>query len=215
MAIPFIPVAIPFIPVVIFRADRQTTPSEGAIFRHRGTTMDKCRLRVRIGDVEFEAEGQPDVVLAQFQAFQAHLPKAPGDSGVVSAIPAVSAPNTAIDAPPDPAALDAALANILKVEHRVVSLTAGRLPVDDAVLLVLYGQRVALKNEAVTGAELVRGLLSTGVTLGRSDRLFATLASRGDIVSSGRGRRKRYRLTNAGLINARDRAAALLQHAVA
>jgi hypothetical protein len=171
--------------------------------------MDSCRLRVRIGDVEFEAEGSREAVEAQFQAVRPYFPAAATVSDVSSQDLAQITPQPTRQAPNS--ALEDEFRGILKISGRVVSVNAAPLDAGDAALLVLYGQRLARNNDAVTGNEFVRGLTSTGgVVIGRSDRLFESLARRGDIVITGRHRAKRYQLTNAGLIKARARAAALL-----
>jgi hypothetical protein len=193
----------------IFTVQHADPPgSRGVIVRRQELSMDNCRLRVRIGDVEFEAEGSREAVEAQFQAIRPYFP-------AVSAVPDLSSQDLAQITPhqtrPAPhSALEDEFRGILKISDRVVSVNAAPLDAGDAALLVLYGQRLARKNEAVTGNEFVRGLTSTGVVIGRSDRLFESLARRGDIMISGRHRAKRYRLTNAGLIKARARAAVLL-----
>lgn len=99
----------------------------------------------------------------------------------------------------------------MKVENRVVSLTVTPTSIEDAALLLLYGQRLMRNNESPTGSEVVDGLTATGgLDIGRSDRLFEKLARTGDVIMIGERRGKRYRLTNAGMNKARSVAAALI-----
>ncbi len=65
-----------------------------------------------------------------------------------------------------PAASMRALAKIMRVDNRVVSLTIrARDAADDAVLLLLYGQKtVSRENDSVTGGEVMEGFTATGGT---------------------------------------------------
>jgi hypothetical protein len=185
--------------------------------------MENYRLKVKIGDAEFDAEGPHDVVQAQFQEFQEMVANMP--LRAVANMPLfgptnpsekpVEAPNGALgqNAGPkmDPGVIDASLSKIMKVESRVVSLTVTPQSIDDAALLLLYGQRLMRNNEAATGSEIVDGLVATGgLDTGRSDRMFDRIARNGDIIMIGAHRSKRYRLTNAGMNKARQIASGLI-----
>jgi hypothetical protein len=174
--------------------------------------MDSYRLKIKLGEYEFDAEGPHDVVQAQFQAFQemvASIPRVPTKSPEPprDETPPPEGGSVRLDA----GGIDAALSNIMKVENRIVSLTAPPRAVEDAVLLLLYGQRMMRNNESVTGAEIVDGLTATGgLDIGRSDRLLERIARNGDVIMIGERRGKKYRLTNAGTNKARQIAANLI-----
>lgn len=175
---------------------------------------DNYRIRIKHGEIEFESEGREEVVLAQFQAFMKYLPPMATPDGVISIAPAESLEPALV--PEDPEAVDARVGELFQVEARVVSVTTTPKDAVEATLLVLYGQRVMRHNETVTGHELVRGLVATGgVAIGRSERLFESLAARGDIRITGHRRGKRYRLTNTGLTKARQYAAVMLASRIA
>lgn len=172
--------------------------------------MDNYRLKIKLGDFEFDAEGPHDVVQAQFQAFQemvASLPK-PSTRHDERREEAPKDVREIRDAEP---VVDANLNRIMRVENRVVSLTVRPQSQEDAALLIIYGQRMLRDNEAPTGSEIVDGAEVTGgLDFGRSARLFEKLARQGDIISIGERRGKRYRLTNAGLTKARQIAGTML-----
>lgn len=107
-------------------------------------------------------------------------------------------------------AIDSALDKIMRVENRVVSLTVRAKSIDDAVLLLVYGQKTLRQNDAVTGAEVMDGLTATGQRIGRVDRVLTKAGELGDVIVIGMGRAKRYRLTNAGITKARQVAAELI-----
>jgi hypothetical protein len=93
-----------------------------------------------------------------------------------------------------------------------VSLTVKPNSAEDAVLLLLLGQRLLRNNESPTGSEIVDGAERTGgLDMGRSDRLFERIARNGDVIMIGERRGKRYRLTNTGISKARRIAATLIE----
>ena len=172
------------------------------------------RLKTRIGDFEFEAEGSPDDVKQQFQAWQ-ELVKM-----VASAAP-VATPQTApqdgaapqAEAKPTstPSNVDAELTKIMRVDGRYISLTAKPAAIHDAVLVMLYGQKALRNNDSVTGAELLAGLATSGgFGTPRLDRILDKIAADGDVLSFGERRGKKYRLTNTGIAKARALAVSLL-----
>jgi len=171
------------------------------------------RLKLKVGQHEFEAEGPPDFVQSQFDAWKA----------MTTTAAAVMVPQTQIFSVPDRtqgtmpatnqdlASSDARLDKIMTVTNRIVSLTARPKTVGEAVLLLLYGQKMMRENDSVTGGEVMDGLVATGgYMLPRVDRLLEQLGGTGDVIVIGERRSKRYRLTNAGLGRARQIATDLL-----
>jgi hypothetical protein len=171
------------------------------------------RLKTKIGEHEFDAEGSPEYVREQFLAWQELVKLA---VSIPATAPRASAPQAdegSLPIPPknDGPLSDQELTKIMRVDGRYVSLTARAATVHDAVLLMLYGQKVLRNNEAVTGAELLSGLGSTGgFPAPRLDRILDKLATDGDVMSFGERRGKKYRLTNTGSAKARALAADLI-----
>src|SRR5690242_494554 len=96
---------------------------------------DTYRLKVKVGEHEFDSAGDPDVVNAQFQAFLA----------AIAAHPAVpTAPLVATATTPEPliaptprasgdlAIVDSALDRIMRLDGRIVSLTVRARDIDQA-----------------------------------------------------------------------------------
>lgn len=151
------------------------------------------RLKIKIGDHEFDAEGPPDSVREQFRAFQ-ELVK----------IAAVSSENASEALAKQDVIDDSGLPKIMRFDKHTVSLTAKLTSVHDAVLVMLYGQKTMCNNEAVSGSQLLAGLgASAGFAFGRLDRILDKLADDGDVIAFGERRGKRYRLTNTGIAKAR------------
>lgn len=183
----------------------------------RVTMMDDTyRLKIKLGMHEFEAEGPVQVVQAQFAAFKelvAVLPTMPPPP-MTSAPTATERPqmeSADTDRAPAKPDVDAKLDKIMKLENRTVSLTARPDSPENAVLLMLYGQKILRANDAVTGAEVMQGIANTGgLQIPRADRMLDKLSGNGDVIVIGERRSRRYRLTNAGLAKARQAANDLL-----
>jgi len=163
--------------------------------------MDQNKLRIKIGDHEFEAEGPPEIVQAQLAAFKELLAN-PQTRTKQSETTDHYAQNptqqqTASNGP-------LTLEKIIKVEGRVVSLTAHTSSLEDALMLLLLGQKTFRSNDGVTGGELVDGLKRSGQSTDHMGRTLEKIASEGNIIITGAHRGKRYRMTNQGVTKAQQ-----------
>lgn len=159
--------------------------------------MAEYRLKVRVGDHEFDAEGPAETVKAQFEAFKELISTLPKNKIESTAIAPVSE-GPMPEAPIPTINVD----RIFRAEGRVISLTAPPTSETDAVLLVLYGQKYYRKNESPTGSEVLDGLVQSGYRTPRIDRILKSLADEGAVIITGAHRGKRYRLTNQGFTRA-------------
>lgn len=159
--------------------------------------MDNYKLKIRLGDHEFEAEGPVDVVQAQFAEFR----------DLLNSLPAKKEPDqVSLPLQDDPMAEQVSkvptphlhLEKILKVEGRKVSLTAQCETVEEAVLLILLGQMEFRGSQEVTGAEIMDGLKQSGWVMERIDKTLDKLSREGNVHTMGINRGRRYRLTNLG-----------------
>lgn len=162
--------------------------------------MDQNKLRIKIGDHEFEAEGPADVVQAQLAAFKELVANLPTSNKPPEPVMETQTNGTPRPVPSGPIALD----KIVKVEGRVVSLTAHANSLEDALMLLLLGQKTFRTNDAVTGAELVDGLKRSGQPTDHMGRTLEKIASEGNIIITGAHRGKRYRMTNQGVTKAQQ-----------
>jgi hypothetical protein len=180
------------------------------------------RLKTTVSGHEFDAEGPVEVVSAAFQAFMQAVAVMPTAVTTPRPVAQPAEQPTSDDSrsdtvqptqsrQQDSTTVDAGLAKIMRTEGRVISLTVRPRNVDEAALLLLYGQRAIRENDSVTGSELISGLTTTGgIGVGRVDRTMEKLARDNDAIVIGERRAKRYRLTNAGLAKARALAADLI-----
>lgn len=151
------------------------------------------KLRIKIGDHEFDAEGPADVVQDQFAAFKEMIASLPSQSRQPQEQQRDREQNSTANALPH-----LPLEKIIKVEGRVVSLTARCESVDEAVMLILLGQKEFRNNQEVTGAEVMDGLKQSGYMLARVDTVLDKLSKEGSTITIGVHRSRRYRLTNVG-----------------
>jgi hypothetical protein len=158
--------------------------------------MGDYRLKIKIGDHEFEAEGPADVVQNQFAMFKELLGSRAAAKREQSEEPKSEHP----DADPKRPAFD----KIMRSEGRVVSLTVHPESVDEAIMVVLLGQRHFRQNDSVTGGEIIDGLRQSGHTVSRVDYQLDRLSTEGSVIKVGTGRASRYRLTNKGLTKAEE-----------
>jgi hypothetical protein len=163
--------------------------------------MESARIKIKIGQHEFEAEGPSDVVQAQFEIFKKLIENEPKQNEqkpsplVPPAVPPATTPapgnNTEIQ-----------LDRICKVEGRVISLTVK--PESEAVagMLIMLGHKVYRDNDAVTASEIKDGLERSGYRVERLDRIMQPLADDGSLVRIGARKGTRYRFTNPGFAKA-------------
>jgi hypothetical protein len=142
--------------------------------------MSNAKLKMRVGEHEFEAEGSAEDIKGQFEAFkelieQLHKPS------ITNEIQIFTAPE---------------LDKIFKVDGRVVSLILFPTQDTDAVLLILYGQKHYRNNSSVTGGEIVDGL---NIDSSRTRKAIAALLFDEQITVEGEHRAKRYSLTKTGV----------------
>ncbi len=173
--------------------------------------MDNVKAKVKIGADEIEIEGPAEFVGRRLEAFEnlVHARTHAANNGAAAAAAATETPATPSTTATE--AVDTQLGKIMRVEERVVSLTVRARSEDDAILLILYGQRVLRNNEAITGFEVARGLEESGQPIARPDRILERLASEGNVIATGQKRGKKYRINNQGIRNARGLAADLIQ----
>jgi hypothetical protein len=165
-----------------------------------GGAMEASKLRVKVGQHEFEAEGDPESVKAQFEAFQQILGMLDGRKALV--VPDDVNETPPPDTPPPPKTPHVVsfvpLDRIMRVQGRVVSLTVPPSAIEDAALLILLGNNQLRNNETVTGGEVGDALAQSGRPVARVDRIMEKMIEEAFVLKSGFKRATRYRLSNTG-----------------
>jgi len=159
--------------------------------------MADLKMKVRIGQNEFEAEGQQEVVEKHFATFSDLISRtkiAPANTEAKTSETVFQVPDST-----------SPLAKVFQQEGRFISLI-GRPSGDnrelDAALLILLGHKELRDRDAVSADELLYGLKQTGYSVDRSDRLMGIARAQGLVTASGVRRGTRYRLTIPGIAKA-------------
>jgi hypothetical protein len=140
----------------------------------------ESRLRIKFGEHEFEASGPSHVVENYLEAFRQLVSAYAGSSETA-----------------DP------FHKVVLLKGRTASLKVATKP-DDSILLLLLAQKQFRSNDSVSGAEIMNGLRQSGVRITRGDYILGKHASQGYVSSTGSGRKRRYRLTDAGVARAQQ-----------
>ena len=160
--------------------------------------MDNYRIKVKIGEHEFEAEGPAELVKSQFEDFKEIIANSPRQT----AAPAAKPPKPG----ETPVSGELQLDKICSVDGRVVSLTIKPEAESTAAMLIMLAQKTYRANDTVTASEIKDGLEQSGYRPGRIDRLMQPLTEEGSVVRIGAKKGTRYRFTNQGLIKAQTAA---------
>lgn len=152
------------------------------------------RIKIKIGNAEFDAEGSADLVNAQYEAF----------IGAVAALPVAG---TAASRDPDPGPLkppagelDASILNrVFRSNDGVVSLLGlprTDQPKADGLIALLYGFDELLGQKTVTGVTLNKAARISGINLDRIDR---EIVQKEELyMKAGQRRGTTYSLNNRG-----------------
>jgi hypothetical protein len=158
------------------------------------------RIKVKIGDAEFEAEGKPDLVTKQYDEFRAMLAQVPKASSSVSDS---SQSIKKSGGGQGRSKLPTAILDAVFRKSDPLSLT-DRPKTDnadaDALLMLVYGHTEMLGQPDVTAATLAKSARQTGV---KSDRIGRSIAAHGDFIKvTGAKKGTRYALNNLGISEA-------------
>lgn len=174
--------------------------------------MENHRIKVKLGDAEFDAEGNAEVVQAQYDAFLAAvaaLPKPAPKPAVASAFIVEAGDRLVATAEvrPHPATLERVFRN-----GDVLSLAAlptGEKALSDAMLVLLYGYNRIKNESSVTGTALARSAKVSGISFGRLDRVMGQVSEY--VLAAGIRKARRYQLNNRGIARAEEIIKAIVQ----
>jgi hypothetical protein len=194
--------------------------------------MEPYKLKVRIGQHEFEAEGPSEIVQKDYESFLLRVESDDKTStnsasevaknGDLEGIPAKELTARALagefnlDGALDAQAEAQRLAKIIRREGDYLSLSAfpqGDAREGEAALLLLLGHKIFLGANEVTAVSLSQELKQSGLAIDRLDRVMNPYSEEGGsmILKTGQRRGARYRLTNLGMNKAREIAGELLK----
>jgi len=166
--------------------------------------MDAVKIRLKIGEHEFEAEGPRESVELQLQMFKELVGSA---RSTPSRSPAGSKPSQTHDPSPDEIPPDPPKDYDKLFSPDGDRLSLHYLPEGDnreanAIILLLFGYRTLQSQETVLGGRLMQGLQQSGLTLDRIDRVLSPYMP-SLVITSGIKKGTKYRLTNLGMQKAK------------
>lgn len=165
--------------------------------------MEEHKVKIKIGNSEFEAQGPKELVEKQFQAFMKAVEKRP------QALEPLAA-DQRVDPAGEKSLGDATgkeeqqllerlfLTDPKKRSLSIKFLPEGKTKIQDSLMLLLYGYQNILNHDSVTAVKLSESLKKSGIILSRLDRPIGPYISKGYILRGGRARATRYSLTNTG-----------------
>lgn len=169
--------------------------------------MQTHRIKVKLGDAEFDAEGKAETVQAQYDAFLKLVASLPRPEA------ATPKPNLAKATPSGGIEIaDAAMDRIFR-RGEVLSLAAlpsGEDMEADTMLVLLYGYLKIQSEQTVTGTTLRKSALVSGVNIERADRIMNALIP-DYVLAAGVRKARRYQLNNRGLTRAEGIIKTILQ----
>jgi hypothetical protein len=166
---------------------------------------DVHRIKIKLGDAEFEAEGAEDKVQAQYDQFLAALERAGTKLPQKPAAPGLSGPQQ----PPD----DAHLARLFELRNDgAISLRVRPEGLDaaDIVAILLYGYLKLKNEESVLATQLLKSSRVSGLGLDRIDRAAESYMPR-YIMRGGQRKGTSYTLTTQGITKAEEVAALIIE----
>ena len=168
--------------------------------------MNVHKLRIKIGQHEFEAEGDADIVKQQLEEFKAIISehRTPEQKLPDNDIP----PLVPSQQPPLGIGTAELLSKVIRMEEKK-PLTLSVLPrgdqrESDAALVLLLAYSRARRQQEVGGAALLEGLKVSGYSLDRVDRIMDRMIETAEplVLRTGVRRGVKYRLTTRGVTRA-------------
>jgi hypothetical protein len=163
------------------------------------------KLRIKIGDAEFEAEGSQESIKLQYDAFLAALavtPRAPAARGGEGGGGIDHGGGRTTTEDQDQLIAKAYIGDADKDLVSLRYLPKGENREADALLLLIYGYSKLKGAEAVLGTQLLRAARQSGLTLDRVDRHVAKYDS--FLRKGGARKGMKYSLNNQGFVKAAE-----------
>jgi hypothetical protein len=153
------------------------------------------RIKLKIGDAEFDAEGDAEIVKSQFEQWLALVKDKPA-----------AAAATAVQSQPAGGQTDALLARVFAQRPdgtvTLKVLPKGKTRESDALLLLLYGYKRVKGTENIYGTQLMKAARFSGVQLERIDRTLNVHQQ--FFMRGGQRRSANYTLNNRGVARAEE-----------
>ena len=169
------------------------------------------KLRIKIGNAEFDAEGPQEIVQQSFDKFLDAAGKIPDPSTTQSTLeePTPSPSASPSPEPPISRGMDPAiLSRVFDVDRKRGIVSLRILPPDgpnraaDAGVMILYGAQIDLGVPDLPVTKFKKGLVKSGVQFGRVTNMMAPYSH--IIIRGGSGVGAKFSLNNQGIVQAEN-----------
>jgi hypothetical protein len=164
---------------------------------------DVHRIKVKLGDAEFEAEGSQEAVQAQYDRFLEAV-------ALIGAKPAKTPPNSLREKhvfTPDAEFDDALMSRVFELRDDGLVVLRVQPTTDerdaDALVMLLFGYRRLKNEQQVLATQLLKAARQSGLGIERVDRAIATYMPR-FILRGGQRKGTTYTLTTQGAVRAEE-----------
>jgi hypothetical protein len=167
------------------------------------------RIKIKLGDAEFEAEGPSETVQSQYEQFL----KAAALMGQKAATATAKSKTIEEEKPPAGDIDEGVVGRIFEVRTdgnvALKVLPKGEEREGDAFLLILYGFRRLRGQEAILGTQLLRSGQLSGIGTIRPSRALASYDRY--VIRGGNRKGSTYSLNNQGVTKAEEIAARIFE----
>jgi hypothetical protein len=164
--------------------------------------MDNYKLRIKIGEHEFDGEGPAEEVKEAFATWKELIASVPSQPSITKD----NANNHYSDGDSDhvdPARLSRLFLNDAAKDLVSVKIfPRGNERERDTLLLILFGYKTLRGQHEVMATKLTRAMRQSGCKVSRVDRLSSRYINAGLLNKGGMGKSGRYSLTNTGVTKA-------------
>lgn len=175
--------------------------------------MEVCKLRIKLGAAELEAEGAQEWVERQRDIFLTRAADDSADEIRDEDGPAPEGANTERTERASSSAIgETEMNKIASQKDDVITLTAipsGESVDEDSLMLLLLAHKVMRAVDSVLAGDLLGGMKQSGRPVDRLDGVFAKIDST-LVIRTGVRKGTKYRLTNPGIAKAKQIAQQLL-----
>lgn len=158
--------------------------------------MGNLKLRFKLGEDEFDAEGPASAVLKEAAEFRKRRVGSmePGTSSTSSQVKLSHSGGKLVDTK--------LIESLFKVDAEGNLSLRAKLPGEEteanAAILLIYGYRLLKNQDSVTAVRLISSLKISGYQVARMDRALEPYRKDGTVMVRGAKRGRRYFLSNTG-----------------
>lgn len=173
------------------------------------------RIKLKVGEHEFEAEGPPEDVKFQLELWKQMVAGTPAGNFKRTEPHGAAASEKPRNGGAPPEIASELLSTLFTQDKNGELVTLAMLPSskekhEEAMLMILFGFRKLLNADEVLVTRLKSAIETSGLVVDRIDRIAETAIREGLVLKGGSGKGGKYRLTNLGMTRATEMVAKVL-----